>query len=85
MKPKKQNKPRTKKGLRLSEYFKEFKIGDEVALSKNLTFKGNFPKTFSGDTGTITKKVKNAYEVRFLKGNRYKSLVIKPMHLKKIN
>jgi len=81
----KKKKLKRKKGLRLSEYFKEFKIGDEVALSKNFTFKGNFPPTFKGDTGTIMKKIKNAYEVKFLKGNIHKSLVIKPMHLKKIN
>jgi len=78
-------KIKVRKGLRLSEYFKEFKPGDEVALSKNLTYKGNFPKTFKGNTGTIIRKVKNAYEVKFLKGNTYKSLVIKPMNLKKIN
>ena len=81
----KKKKMRTKKGLRLSEYFKEFKVGDEVALSKNFTFKGNYPPTFKGNTGTIMKKIKNAYEVKFLKGGIYKSLVIKPTHLKKIN
>jgi ribosomal protein L21E len=81
----KNKKLKIKKGLRLSEYFKEFKVGDEVALSKNFTFTGNFPKTFKGNTGTIMKKIKNAYEVKFLKGHTYKSLVIRPTHLKKIN
>ncbi len=72
------------KGIKPSEYFREFKEGDKVALAINSAYPTYFPPTFFGRTGIILKKIKGAYEVRFLNGKTYKNLVIKPIHLKKI-
>jgi ribosomal protein L21E len=72
-------------GIRLSEYFKELKPGDTVALVRNLSVKGMFPKQFNGRTGIVVKKLKTAYEVKFLNGKVYRTLLLKPIHLKKIN
>jgi large subunit ribosomal protein L21e len=73
-----------KKGFNFSEYFKELKVGDKVALVRNPTATGMFPKQFSGRTGHVQAKYKEAYAVKFLNGKRYKTLIVKPIHLKKI-
>jgi len=75
---------REKGKLRLSDYFKEFKVGDKVALKRNLSVNGGCPKQFQGRAGVIVKKYKTAYMVRFLNGKIYKSLILKPIHLKKL-
>jgi ribosomal protein L21E len=72
------------KGIRLSEYFKELKPGDRIALVRNFSVSGTFPKQFSGRTGTVVKKLNKTYEVKFLNGKFYKHLIIKPIHLKRI-
>jgi ribosomal protein L21E len=72
------------KGVKPSEYFKEFKEGDKVALAENLAHQVNIPKTFLGRTGVVLRKIKGAYEVKFLNGKTYKNLIIRPVHLKKI-
>ena len=73
-----------KKGLKLSEYFKELKVGDKVALVRNRSFRPGFPKHFNGLNGVIIKKSRNLYKVKFLNGKVYKYLEIKPVYLKKI-
>jgi len=72
------------KGIKPSEYFKVFNQGDKVALVINAAYPTYFPPTFLGRTGIILKRIKEAYEVKFLNGKTYKNLVIKPIHLKKI-
>ncbi len=73
------------KGIGLSQYFKELKPGDKIALVKNASISGAFPRRFSGRTGTVVKKLTKAYEVKFLNGKVYKHLILKPIHLKRIN
>jgi ribosomal protein L21E len=73
-----------RKGFKFSEYFREFKVGDRVALVRNTSSTGMFPKQFSGRTGYINARYKNAYGVKFLNGKRYKTLVVRPIHIKKI-
>ena len=77
-------KTKKHKGVRPSGYFKEFKEGDKVALVIEAACPTYFPPTFFGRTGIVLKRIKGAYEVRFLNGKTYKNLVIKPVHLKKI-
>jgi ribosomal protein L21E len=80
----KQKRLREKGKINLSRYFKEFKVGDRVALTNDLSVKGGSPKQFLGRTGTIIKKDKNAYMVKFLNGKIYKYLILKPIHIKKL-
>jgi len=79
-------KPRKvlRKGFKFSEYFREFKVGDKVALVRNMSSTGLFPKQFSGRTGHISARYKNAYGVKFLSGKKYKTLIVKPIHIKRI-
>ena len=41
------------KGIGLSQYFKELKPGDKIALVKNASVSGSFPKRLSGRTGIV--------------------------------
>ena len=68
----------------LSHVFKEFKVGDRVALIRDLSRKGRFPKQFQGRTGTVVGKSGKAFIVKFLNGGVYKKLVVKPVHIKKL-
>lgn len=81
---KKRKKIRERGKARLSKIFQEFKKGDKVALIRNLSQKGMFPKRFHGLTGIVEDKKGRAYIVKFLNGKRYKRLTIKPAHLKKL-
>ena len=42
--------------VRFSEYFKELKEGDKVALKKEQSFPANFKERMQGKTGTIIGK-----------------------------
>ncbi len=72
------------KGIGLSQYFKELKPGDKIALVRNASASGTFPKRFSGRTGIVVRKLNRTYEVKFLNGKFYKHLIIKAIHLKRI-
>ncbi len=77
-------KQRDKRRVSLSQYFQELKEGDKVVLMRNLSFKECFPSRLNGTTGTVLGKQGNAYIVRLLNGNKYKTFTIHPMHIKKI-
>ena len=70
--------------IRLSKVFQEFQPGDKVALVRNLSMKGKFPKQFQGRTGIVEGKMGRSFVVKFLNGKFYKKLVIRPIHLKKL-
>ncbi|MFH1823590.1 MAG: 50S ribosomal protein L21e [archaeon] len=76
---------RTKGKIPLSRYFQELKPGDTVALVRDLIDKkGLFPSRFHGLTGTVEKKIGRAYMVKFLNGKVLKRVIVKPLHLKKL-
>ena len=81
---KKRKTIREKGKLRLGKAFQEFKKGDKVALIRDLSQKGMFPKQFHGLTGVIEGKRGRAYIVKFKNGKLYKNLILRPVHLKKI-
>lgn len=80
----KQKRIRTKGKLKPSEIFKSLKVGDKVALVRELSSKGAFPKQFQGKVGEIVGMRGKAYIVRFLNGKVYKNLILNPVHLKKL-
>jgi large subunit ribosomal protein L21e len=71
--------------IRLSEYFKELKEGDKVALVRELSEKTNFHKRLQGKTGRVYGKRGNSYIIQIMDGNKEKRIIIKPIHLKKLN
>lgn len=70
--------------IRLSEYFKELKEGDVVAVVKEASLSSNFPKRIQGRTGTIESKRGRAFIVKLKDLNEEKRYIIEPIHLKRL-
>ncbi len=75
---------RTRGKLQLSRYFQELKKGDFVAISKEQSLPVNFPKRFQGLTGIVEGKRGKAYIVKIKDNKKNKTILIEPIHLKKI-
>ncbi|MFA6023124.1 MAG: 50S ribosomal protein L21e [Candidatus Pacearchaeota archaeon] len=71
--------------IRFSEYFKELKTGDKVALNreKSVTEVG-FHKRIQGRVGTVVGKQGRSYIVKVMEFNKEKTFILPPIHLKKI-
>ena len=75
---------RTKGKIRLSRMFQELKEGEKVSIVRDLAFEAGFPKRIQGITGTIQGKRGKAYIVKIKDYNKEKTLIVKPIHLKKL-
>ena len=77
-------KVRTKGKIPLSKYFKKYEDGDTVAVVKELGVRAAFPMRIVGKTGKVVGS-RGAYKVLELKdGDKLKTFVIHPVHLKAI-
>lgn len=75
----------TRGKLNLSEYFKELKEGDKVALVRNSAINQIcFHKRMQGRTGEIVSKRGRSYVVKVKDLNMEKTFIIPPIHLKRI-
>jgi len=81
---KKKKQLRTIGKVKLSEYFKELKEGDSVALVKDASHASNFPDRIHGITGVIEGKRGKAYIVRVKDFNKEKRHIVQSIHLKKL-
>jgi large subunit ribosomal protein L21e len=68
----------------LAKFFQKFKVGDSVALVKNLGFKLGYSKRLQGRTGKVLAKRGAAYYVEIKDLNKPKRYSIKPIHLQRI-
>ncbi len=75
---------RTRGKKKLSELFHEFKVGDKVALVRNLSEKASFPERMEGRTGIIEGRQGKAYKIKLNDFNEEKQFIVKSVHLKKI-
>ncbi len=75
---------REKGKVKFSKYFQELKAGDKVAIIRELSVKSEFPTRFQGRTGTVESKRGSVYVIKMNDHNREKTLLIHPIHLKKI-
>lgn len=78
-----------KKGVREKfkpeRYIQEFDIGEMVALKlEPASHKGMPHPRFKGRIGEIIEKRGRAYVIKIRDGNRYKKIISRPEHLKKI-
>jgi len=80
----KRKKARTKGKLALSKYFQEFKQGDRVTIVREHAENPSFPKRIQGLSGEVKGKRGRAYLVSIKEGNKLKTHIIKPVHLKKL-
>jgi len=69
---------------RLSDYFRNFKDGDKVAIIREHSMNPAFHKRIQGKTGVIVGKRGNAYIISLYEGNKQKIHIIKPANLKKL-
>ncbi len=70
--------------LSLSQYFKELKEGDIVAVKKELSVGSNFPKRLQGRSGVVEAKRGRAYVIKIKDIEKEKRFLIEPIHLKKL-
>lgn len=70
--------------IQLSEYFKELKIGDNVAVVNEASVPSSFPQRIIGRTAKIVAERGNSKVVEIMDGNLRKQFIIHPIHLKKL-
>jgi len=80
----KKKRLREKGKTRLSEYYKELKEGERVAVVLDLAENPKFPKRMQGKTGVIEGKRGKSYKVRINDYKQPKTYIIKPIHLRRI-
>ena len=80
----KYKKPRTKGKISFKKYFQEFKIGDSIAVNRELSVPFGYLKRVQGRTGKVIKKQGEAYHVEINDLNKKKYYFIKPIHLNKV-
>lgn len=69
----------------IRKFFQDFKSGDDVLLKAEPAVQSGmyFPR-FHGKTGVVQGKRGRCYEVRIKDGNKKKSLIVHPVHLRKV-
>ena len=76
--------PSNRGKISLSKYFREFKSGDYVAVTPELSEIFGYSTRLVGRTGKVLSKRGKAYYIEINDLNRAKRYLIKPVHLKKI-
>ena len=79
-------KPASEHGkISFTQYFQELKPGQSVVLQLEPSIhKGMFLPRFYGRTGVVGKKHGSCYEVSIIDGSKPKTLVVHPIHLRKV-
>jgi len=80
----KARKIRDRGKIKLSGYFKDLEIGDSVAIVRDLGVQAAFPKRVIGKTGKIVEPRGRHKVVEIKDGNKTKTFIIHPIHLKKL-
>ena len=76
---------RRKGKISTSRYFQSFKEGDKVSLkTESAVQKGMYHGRFYGRIGVIKGKKGKCYEVSIKDKNKQKTLIIHPIHLRRI-
>lgn len=76
---------REKGKLRISSFLQSFKTGDRVALKVEPGYqRGQYNLRFHGKTGTVKKQVGTCYEVKIMDASKEKTVVVHPVHLKRV-
>jgi large subunit ribosomal protein L21e len=75
---------RSKGKVSLTSYFQTFNNGDKVLLLAEPTVqKGMYFPRYHGKDGTVKGKKGKCYEIMIKDGNKEKSLIVHPVHLKR--
>ncbi len=75
---------RAKGKVAIRNFFQSFNEGDRVNLvAEPGVQRGIYHPRFHGRTGVVTSKQGNSYYVKIKDGNKEKSIIVHPVHLKK--
>ena len=76
---------RRKGKIRLSRYFQKLKEGENVVLSMEPAVqKGLYFRRFHGKKGIVAGRKGRCYNILVMDGKKQKTLIVHPVHLKKI-
>ncbi len=76
---------RNKGKISLTRYFQDLKKGDKVNLIvESSVHKGMYHPRFIGKSGSVVNKRGRCYEILIKDANKKKTLIVHPIHLKKI-
>jgi len=80
------SKESRKKGkINISKYFQSFKSGEKVILkAEPAVQKGMYRPVFHGKSGIVKDKKGSCYNVLINDKNKQKTIIIHPVHLKKV-
>lgn len=77
---------REKGKIRIRYFLQSFEEGDKVLLHAEPSYqKGMYHPRFYGKPGTISKKLGTCYEVKIKDFTKEKSLVVHPIHLRRLS
>lgn len=75
---------RQKGKIQFSEYFKELKLKENVAIVNEKSVASAFPQRMIGSTGKIIGSRGTYKVVQIMDGNLSKTYIVHPIHLKRI-
>ena len=75
---------RAKGKLKLSSYFKKIDDGASVALVTDAGVRASYPKRLKGMSGTVLGSRGKFKLVEIKDGNKAKTLIVHPVHLRKL-
>lgn len=71
--------------ISMTDYFQEFKDGDRVVLKTESSIQtGMYHPRFYGKVGTIAGKEGKCYKVHIVDIKKSKTLIVHPVHLKRL-
>jgi len=77
---------REKSKISIRSFLQTFNIGDKVALKAEPAYpKGMYFLRFHGKTGEVTGQRGTCYEVKIRDFDKMKTVLVHPVHLKKVN
>ena len=75
---------REKGKLRLSEYFRKFSDGDKIGVVTNVGVRASFPRRIRGMSGNVVGSRGKFKLIEIKDGNKLKTFIIHPVHLRKL-
>lgn len=76
---------RSRGKISMTRYLQSFNVGDKVGLGvEPAVQKGMYHPRFMGTIGTVSGKRGRCYEVRINDSGKEKTLIVHPVHLKKV-
>ncbi len=76
---------RSRGKISLTKFFQTFKLGDRVVLTAEPAIqKGMYFPRFHGKTAVVAKKIGTCYELEFNDQGKTKTLIVHPVHLRKV-